>query len=79
MQLLADAVPDYTPVPVASPGPAFAGDDRAAFLAVARAEDNLGQTLRRAAFTARSGPFARVLAAMAAASAQQAVGIRGLA
>ena len=78
VQLLTEAVPGAT-TPVPSPGRAFAGGDRAAYLALARAEDELGQTLRRGAFRAQSGPFARVLSGMAAASAQQAATLRGLA
>ncbi len=83
--LLADAVPDSaaspsvpadaspsgpaTDPPVVSvperPGPALA--------ALARAEERLSLVGRRSAFTAESGAFARVLASMAAAAAQQSV------
>jgi len=59
-------------------GPAFKGDDLAAYLAVARGEDRLGQTLRRLAFEAESGPLARVFAGMAAATAQQSAVLRRL-
>jgi hypothetical protein len=41
--------------------------------ALARAEDELGAANRASAFSAESGAFARVLASMAAAAAQQAV------
>jgi hypothetical protein len=78
VQLLGHAVED-TPSPTTTPGAAFVGDDKAAYLTVARAEDALGLTLRRCAFRAESGPFARVLAGMAAAAAQQAVALRELA
>jgi hypothetical protein len=57
------APPRRAPVP-AKPGPALA--------ALARAEDGLSHRGRRSAFAARSGAFARVLASMAAAAAQQA-------
>jgi hypothetical protein len=78
VQLLTEAVKGaQTPAP--SPGQPFTGGDRVAFLAVARAEDKLGETLRRGAFRAESGPFARVLAGMAAATAQQAATLRRLA
>jgi hypothetical protein len=43
-----------------------------ALTALARQEDRLSLSGRRSAFDARSGAFARVLASMAAASAQQA-------
>jgi hypothetical protein len=78
LTLLAEAVPGAA-TPTASPGPPFPGNDRAAYLALARAEDSLGQSLRHGAFRAQSGPFARVLSGMAAASAQQAATIRALA
>jgi len=68
-----------TPTSSPTPPSAFTGDDRAAYLALAQAEDRAGQTLRRVAFRASSGPFARVLAAMAAASAQQSARLRSLA
>ena len=51
-------------------------DRRRAVAAVARAEDDLTLTGKRSAFAAQSGAFARVLASMAAASAQQAVLLR---
>jgi hypothetical protein len=43
-----------------------------ALAALAREEDRLSLLGRRSAFAAQSGAFARVLASMAAASAQQA-------
>ncbi|HSV37414.1 MAG TPA: hypothetical protein VLI04_01520 [Nocardioidaceae bacterium] len=67
-----------TSEPHLSPGPPFRGDDRAAYLAVAKEEDLCGQTLRRIAFQAESGQLARVFAGMAAATAQQSVVLRGL-
>lgn len=67
--------PGTTPTP-ASP---FVGADRAAYLAVAAAQDSLGRTLRGGVARAESGPFARVLASMAAGTAQQAVLVRRLA
>ncbi len=70
--LLSRAVPPDAP----PPGPARAvrvpGSARAGLRAVVAAETRLGQDGTRAALAARSGPFARVLASMAAASAQQA-------
>lgn len=47
-------------------------DPRRALAAVARREEELSLTGRRSAFSAESGAFARVLAAMAAGAAQQA-------
>jgi hypothetical protein len=44
-----------------------------ALLALGREEDRLSLLGRRSAFSARSGAFARVLASMAAAAAQQSV------
>jgi len=77
IQLLTEAVPGSVATEP-SARPPFRGNDRAAYLALARAEDGLGQTLRRGAFRSQSGPFARVLSGMAAASAQQAATMRGL-
>lgn len=79
VKLLTEADPGSAPTVTSSPSPspALRGDDRAAFLAIARAEDSLAETLRQGAFRARSGPFARVLASMAAASAQSAATLRG--
>ncbi|QNN52202.1 hypothetical protein [Nocardioides mesophilus] len=48
-----------------------------AVLAVARAEEELSTAEKRGAFAAESGVFARVLASMAAAAAQQAVLLHG--
>jgi hypothetical protein len=79
VQLLTAAVP-HGASPAATPSstsgsrpggarvPARAG---VALAALARAEDRLSLLGRRSAFDARSGAFARVLASMAAASAQQ--------
>lgn len=72
VRLLRRAVPDGTPARAPErpgrvprrPGPALA--------AVARAEGRLSAAGERDALRARSGAFARVLASMAAASAQQA-------
>lgn len=51
--------------------------DRArALRAVAGAEDELALTAKQAAFAARSGAFARVLASIAAAAAQQSAVLR---
>ena len=51
--------------------------DRArALRAVASAEDTLALAAKQAAFSARSGAFARVLASMAAAAAQQSAVLR---
>ncbi len=91
VDLLADAAPDG-PVPSSAPAapdssspspadgqvlPGPVPDDPArALLALARHEDALSLTDKRSAFTAESGGFARVLAAMAAAAAQQAAVLR---
>ncbi len=75
-RLLAEALPGPGPDP--SPGTGFVGGDRLAYLALAQAEDELAAQLRAGALRAQSGPFARVLAGMAAAAAQQAITIRGL-
>lgn len=77
VQLLREAASTAPDSPTSSAAP-FTGDDRTAYLALARAEDRLGQTLRRGAFAAQSGPFARVLAGMAAAAAQQSARLRTL-
>ncbi len=51
--------------------------DRARALDFARSvEDDAAEALRRQAFSARSGPFARLLASMSAASAQQSERLR---
>jgi hypothetical protein len=90
VDLLADAAPDGpvpSPAPAApdssSPSPAdgqvpgpVPDDPARALLALARHEDALSLTDKRSAFTAESGGFARVLAAMAAAAAQQAAVLR---
>ncbi|MGZ4487907.1 MAG: hypothetical protein ACXVW1_08255 [Nocardioides sp.] len=66
--------PSATPAPT---GPRVAADRGRALSALARAEDALTLSAKRAAFAAESGAFARVLASMAAAAAQQAVVLRG--
>lgn len=84
--LLADAVPDSGASPSAPagaspsvspsvPATAVSVPDRPgpALAALARAEERLSLVGRRSAFAAESGAFARVLASMAAAAAQQAV------
>jgi hypothetical protein len=76
-RLLAEAVPEETAEATPSPGPVWVGSDREAFRVLASAEHRLGRTTRRLALEARSGPFARVLAGIAAASAQQSVLLRG--
>jgi hypothetical protein len=69
------AAPSVEPAPAPAPG---AGATRvparaaAALAALAREEDGLSLLGRRSAFAAESGAFARVLASMAASSAQQA-------
>ncbi len=51
-------------------------DRRGALVALARGEDELAVVGKRSAFAAESGAFARVLAGMAAAAAQQATVLR---
>jgi hypothetical protein len=82
VDLLAEAAPK-SPAPSASPsGSAEPLEGSAAHVprdagravrALARAEDELGAANRTGAFSAESGAFARVLASMAAAAAQQSV------
>jgi hypothetical protein len=48
-----------------------------ALMLVARYEERLAQANRTNAFSAQSGGFARLLASMAASSAQQSVALRG--
>ena len=92
VRLLTEAVPSDPPSPAsASPSPPSPASpsaspsaagvhvpaDRAkALAAVARAEDELGLEGKRSAFRAESGAFARILASMAAAAAQQAALVR---
>lgn len=57
------------------PGP-VPGDPARALQVVATAEDGLALTAKQAAFAAQSGAFARVLASMAAAAAQQSATLR---
>lgn len=77
--LLSDAVPrdlrSLAASPAESPSEPIGvpRDVERAVRVLARAEDDLGQANRTSAFTTRSGSFARVLASMAAAAAQQAV------
>jgi hypothetical protein len=51
----------------------------AALLALAAAEEHQSGSVRQDALAARSGAFARVLASMAAAAAQQSVHLRAAA
>ena len=88
--LLADAVPDTatSPSPSASasaspsaetPAPTtyeVPRDQTKALRQVARHEDELSLADKRSAFATESGAFARVLASMAAAAAQQAAVLR---
>ncbi len=85
--LLSDAVPDR-PSASASPSvsPSVAPHPQrvparpaAALSALSRAEDRVGLAGRRHAFAAQSGAFARVLASIAAAAAQQSVVLAGAA
>lgn len=75
--LLTKAVPDDTPFVSPSPGAAKPGrvPRRAgpALSALARSEGRLSEIGARSSLAARSGPFARVLASMAAAASQQSV------
>jgi hypothetical protein len=74
--LLTRAVPEESRSTAAAPTvepSQVSGRPRSALAALARAETRHSATGRRHAAVARSGPFARVLASMAAASAQQAV------
>lgn len=71
--LLAGAVPeDVSPGPDPLPAVRVPAEPEAALRALALAESKLAAEHRRSAFDAASGPFARVLASMAAAAAQQA-------
>ncbi len=83
VDLLKDAVPHDARIPRASPSaspsvapspstPAVPARTTVALRAVAVAEDRLALVGRRSSFAAESGAFARVLASMAAAAAQQA-------
>jgi hypothetical protein len=62
-----------------STAPPVPGTPAAALLALAGAEDDQSGSVRKDALAARSGAFARVLASMAAAAAQQAVHLRAAA
>lgn len=55
------------------------GDPTRAVRALARREDELALVVRRSAFAAESGAFARVLGSMAASAAQQATLLRTVA
>lgn len=82
VRLLARAVPDEstpspTPSPTTSPTSTpsttpVPGRPVPALAALARAEGRLSLAGRRSSFAAESGAFARILASMAAAAAQQA-------
>lgn len=79
IQLLADAVPDDTATD--TPAPADVRVPRSAaraLSAVVTAEDELSAGSRRHAFAAQSGPFARLLASMAASTGQHAAVLGGL-
>lgn len=82
VRLLREAVPPGTPSPTATrtgrPGQ-VPGRPAPALAALARAERRLSAAGERNAVRARSGAFARVLASMAAASAQQAARLTTLA
>jgi hypothetical protein len=71
--LLTKAVPNDTPVRTPAPGAARRVPSRPgpALSALAAAETRLGDAGARSSLAARSGPFARVLASMAAAASQQ--------
>jgi hypothetical protein len=76
--LLTRAVPGRSATPTPTPAPRVRparvpASARSALASLAGAENRLSVTGRRRAGVARSGSFARVLASMAAASAQQAV------
>lgn len=77
-RLLRDAVPSSAPSPSGTPtGPArIPSDPGKALAVVARGEDRLNLVAKRSAFSAESGAFARILASMAAAAAQQSTLLR---
>lgn len=90
VDLLQDAVPDDVRVPATgatspgvspsvsptvTPAPRVPARLPVAIRAVATAEDRLALVDRRSSFAAESGAFARVLASMAAAAAQQAAAL----
>jgi hypothetical protein len=80
VRLLREAAPAGPAEPAGPAGPARVDRRPArALAALARHEDELGVVAKRSAFTAQSGAFARVLASMAAAAAQQATVIRAAA
>jgi hypothetical protein len=80
VDVLVAAVPAgaRTPRTAARPRP-VPGGPGAALSSLAGAEDRLARLRARDALTARSGPFARVLASMAAAAAQQGALLAGAA
>jgi hypothetical protein len=73
-RLLRNAVPTDAPSPSgpATTAPRVPARSRRALAAVVAAEDRLTTVAKHSAFSAESGAFARVLASMAAACAQQA-------
>lgn len=73
LALLTQAVPNDTPVRSPAPGtvPHVPGGAAQALSALAAAERRLSDLGARRSLAARSGPFAGVLASMAAAAAQQ--------
>lgn len=76
VDLLTRAVPRDAPPPSGATTPrpgAVPADAAAALNSLARAEGELGAAVRRGALVADSGPFARLLASMAAAAGQQSV------
>lgn len=80
--LLAEASPSGSPSPSPSTTTApyrAAGSRTAALTALSRRETRLALLDKQSAFSAQSGAFARVLASMAAAAAQQAVRLRDVA
>ena len=68
--------PGSTPTDETSEAPRVPRDRARALRAVAAGEDDLALTAKQAAFSAESGAFARVLASMAAAAAQQSAVLR---
>jgi hypothetical protein len=73
--LLTKAVPNDTPVKSPGPGatPRVPNKPVPALSALAAAEKRLSDVGARSSLAARSGPFARLLASMAAAASQQSV------
>lgn len=83
VDLLTEAVPDQpsasaspSATPSATPStPRVPARPAAALAALSRAEDGVSRSGRRNALAAQSGAFARVLASIAAAAAQQSVAL----